>query len=325
MQDAFTLPDGRKVHAVTLKHGNLSATVLTLGVIVRDLRIKGVDHPVVLGCADIADYLDQGRYVGAIVGRYANRIGGAQFQLDGRRFHTDPNFLDRHSLHGGTDGIDRHIWQPEEVMQDRATFRLTLPDGHMGFPGNLALSVTVMIEDDALQFRMSARTDQATPCNLAHHGYFNLDGRADILSHRLRIDADRYIAVDDDLIPVGDPVTVDQNDFDFRRARKIGTGGYDHNFCLPPAGGEFRAVAELAGEGRVRMQVLTDAPGLQVYDGAHFTDLRGLDGRSYGAHAGIALETQNWPDAPNRPDFPDAILRPGQVYSHRVAYRFALR
>lgn len=322
MKEFARLPDGRPVHAITLQGGGLSATVLTLGVIVSDLRMKGVDHSLVLGCADIVDYLDAGRYVGAMVGRYANRIAGARFALDGQGYHLDANFRGRHILHGGQDGIDHHIWQVEDVGAAHATFRDRLADGHMGFPGNMDIRVTVSLSGNALEFRISATSDRPTPCSLAHHGFFNLDGSADICDHKLRIAADHYLPVDDDLIPLPAPASVEGNRFDFRVPRQIGAEGYDHNFCLSDPSAGYRPVAELTGQSGLGMQVETDAPGLQIYDGAHFDGLRGLQGRVYGPRAGVALETQHWPDAPNRPDFPNSILRPGQVYSHRVAYRF---
>ena len=318
----WTLPDGRRVDRLTLRGGGLTAQVMTLGATVQDLRMDGVDHPLVLGCPDPADYLRDGLYMGAIVGRCANRIGGARFTMDGREYRTDPNFRNRHTLHGGSHGTHWQIWTVEEVQEDSATLTLDLPDGGMGFPGTMTLRATFALRDSALVIDIQARADAPTPCNLAHHGYFNLDGGGDARNHWLRIAANRYLPVDDDLIPLSGTAAVEGTRFDFRQARQIMPGEYDHNFCLSDGPAPSRVVAELTGQSGIRMQVETDQPGLQLYDGVHFDGLAGLDGRRYHRFAGVALETQGWPDAPNRPDFPDAILRPGRVHRHHAAYRF---
>ncbi len=319
----WTLPDGRKVDRLTLTGGGLTAQVLTLGATVQDLRMDGVDHSLVLGCPDPADYLGDGIYMGAIVGRFANRLGNARFMLDGQEYRTDPNFKDRHTLHGGSRGTNWHLWQVEEACHDSATLSLALPDGDMGFPGAITIRARITLRDGALIFDIQAQADAPTPCNVAHHGYFNLDGGGDVRNHRLRVAADRYLPVDDDLIPLPGTAPVQGTRFDFRQAREIVPGEYDHNFCLSDGPAAPRVVADLTGQSGIRMQIETDQPGLQVYDGVHFGGLSGLDGRSYDRFAGVALETQGWPDAPNRPDYPDAILRPGQVYRHHAAYRFS--
>lgn len=317
------LPDGRAIDRVTLTADGLTAQVLTLGCIVQDLRLDGVDHPLILGMPDPAAYLGKARYMGAIVGRFANRIGGARFDLDGVDHRISANFLDRHTLHGGTDGFDTQIWRIEDHGAAHVTLSHLSPDGDMGFPGALRPLVTITLRDQALVVDMQATADAATPCGLAHHGYFDLDGRGDIRGHDLMIAADEYLPVDDDLIPLPGTTPVQNTAFDFRQSRPIGTTAYDHNFCLSDGPRSPRAVAKLTGQSGLSMTVTTDQPGLQLYDGRHFDGLLGLDGRLYTAHAGLALETQHWPDAPNRPDFPDAILRPGQIYRHHVAYGFA--
>lgn len=316
------LDDGRDVHLVALRSGALRAEVLTLGAIVRDLRLAGVDYPLVLGADDPGTYLGEARHVGAIVGRYANRIGGARFTLDGQEYRTDANFLGRHTLHGGADGADRQVWTIEAQAVDRVVLGLVLPDGHMGFPGNLRIRAEIALQDAALCFTLSAQSDAATPCSLAHHGYFDLDGEGDIRQHRLRIAAEHYLPVDAELIPTGEIAPVAGGAFDFRVARPIGDHGYDHNFCLSGGRQALRPVAELTGRNGVAMAIETTACGLQLYDGAHLDGVAGLEGRRYGRHAGLALETQHWPDAPNRPGFPDTILRPGQAWREVTRYAF---
>lgn len=317
------LPDGRAIDVLSLAGGGLRAQVLTLGAAVHDLRMEGVDHPLVLGCADPADRLGRGLYMGVIVGRCANRIGGAAFTLDGRTHRTDANFRARHTLHGGSQGTHWQIWTVEDTGPDRATLSLHLPDGAMGFPGALAIRATIALQDGALDFDIQAETDAPTPCSLSHHGYFNLDGSDDVRDHGLRIGADRYLPVNDDLIPLGHAAPVAGTRFDFRRSRPIGSGGYDHNLCLSEGPVAPRVVAELTGRTGLRLQVATDQPGLQLYDGAHLEGVAGLGGRRYGPFAGVALEAQAWPDAVNRPGFPAAILRPGAIYRHRTTYRFS--
>ncbi len=320
---AGTLPCGRPVHAIRLRRGPLRARILTLGAIVQDLRLDGISHPLVLGAHEVSGYLTSHRYMGAVVGRYANRLGQGQFTIDGRRYQADRNFRGRHTLHGGADGADVQLWQIHETAPDRVTLTLRLADGHMGFPGNLDMTATLALTDDALIIELSARTDAATPCSLAHHGYFDLDGLGDIRGHRLWIAARQILEVDEDLIPTGQLLPVAGTPHDFALPRRIGDARHDHNFCLSDGPRPLRPVARLTGQTRLTMEVATTAPGLQLYDGAHLQDLAGLDGRIYGPHAGVALEAQHWPDAPNHPDFPDAILRPGLTDRQVTRYRFA--
>ena len=318
------LPDGRAVQRITLQSDGMTAQVLTLGGIVQDLRIDGVAYPLVLGTPDVTAYLDRSRYWGAIVGRFANRIGGGRFSLDGHGYQTDQNFLGRHTLHGGSDGLDQQVWVVQDVLADRVTLSVSLPEGHMGFPGNLHVTADIVVRGRALVFDFTAETDAPTPCSLAHHGYFNLDGGGDVRGHDLWIDADRYLPTDRDLIPLPGIGQVQGTAFDFRQSREIGIFGYDHNFCLNNTSGQRKAVARLTGKSGLSMTVTTDAPGVQLYGGRHFTADAGLDDQTYQAYAGVALETQSWPDAPNRPDFPNAILRPGEKYRHHVSYGFSL-
>lgn len=316
------LPDGREVQRLTLKGGGLTAQVLTLGAIVQDLRLDGVDYPLVLGSADLAGYLGPARYFGAIVGRFANRIGGARFTVDGVEYRTDPNFRARHTLHGGAEGTDLQLWRIEALGKDRVTLGLVLPDGQMGFPGTLRITAQITLANGGLGFTLSGWADAPTPCSLSHHGLFDLDGTGDIRNHLLMIAADHYLPVDDDLIPIGYIAPVAGGGFDFRNRRRIGDAGYDHNFCLSDRPRPLRMVARLSGESGVSMQIDTTACGLQFYDGGQIAEVMGLDGRRYGPHAGLALEAQHWPDAPNQPGFPDAILRPGRIYSETTRYRF---
>lgn len=317
-----TLPDGREVQRLTLRGGGLSATVLTLGAIVQDLRLDGIDYPLVLGAPDAASYLGPTRYFGAIVGRLANRIGNARFTLDGRDYRTDANFRDRHTLHGGSDGVDVHVWRIEARTPSSVTLSLSLPDGHMGFPGTIALTTRIALEDGALSFVLGATTDAPTPCSLTHHGYFNLDGSGDVRNHSVHIDADHMLPTTDDLIPTGEIAPVAGTRFDFRAPRPLGPEPCDRCFCLSDGPRPLRPVAWITGESGLALRVETTACGLQFYNGAYLRDVPGLDGRIYGPQAGLALEAQAWPDAPNQPNFPSAILRPGEAWSETTRYVF---
>ena len=317
MLDAFgRLPDGQEVTAVSIKGGGLTARILTHGARVQDLRRAGEDRSLVIGASRLEPYLDGMRYFGALVGRFANRIAGASFDLEGTHYALDRNWLGKHTLHGGDGGTDQLLWTIADTGADRVRMRLCLGDGDMGFPGTLEVSVLYLLEDGALKMEVTAETDQATPCSFAHHGYFRLrDG--DAREGELQVRAARILEVDADLIPVS-PVPVDITRYDFREMKRIGTVPLDHNFCLDGTG--LRPVAAYHAGGRT-LQVETDQPGLQVFDGSNTVGTELEDGTTLPAHAGIALETQAWPDAPNRPDFPPAILHPGETYRHRAIYR----
>ena len=319
-----TMPDGEQVDRVTISGGGLTGSFLTFGATLQDLRMDGVDHPLVLGSPELAPYLGPMRYFGAIVGRFANRIGQARFSIDGQVFETDPNFRGRHTLHGGRISAGARIWRIADLTADSVRFELDLADGEMGFPGNMTVSALCALPGDGvLEFDITTTTDAPTPCSFAHHGYFNLDGAGDILGHRMQIDAAHHLPVDDDLIPTGEIAPVDGTAFDFRQPRRIAPGGYDDNLCLASARRDLTQVARVDGAtSGLSMTIQTTEPGLQVYDGAHLDTGSGPEGRVYGKNAGLALETQGWPDAPNHPEFPNAILRPGDKYRSQTRYRF---
>ena len=305
-------------------HG-LTATFTEWGATLVDLRHDGVAHPLVLGLERVEDYAGgRAQYMGATAGRFANRIGHAHFTLDGTEHRTDANFLDRHTLHGGSAGIGKRVWEVLDVEGDAIRFGITVADGEMGFPGAMRIEALFTCATGAqLRIDYRATTDAPTICNLAHHSYWNLDGSDDISGHVLTVRADRYTPVDDDLIPTG-VAAVDGTAFDFRAGRNLpGEGLLDHNLCLSDTREALRDVAVLRARGML-MTVATTEPGLQVYDGAKIdTPVPGLDGRTYRSHAGVALEPQIWPDAPNHEDFPDCVLRPGETYRQTTSFRFS--
>ena len=323
--DFGQLPDGQTVQRISIRGGGLTAQILTYGATVQDLRLDGVAYPLVLGSPTLLPYLTDFRYFGAIVGRFANRIAGGQFDLDGQTHVLNCNDGGVQTLHGGALGAGQLVWTVAKVAADSVTLSLDMPDGHMGFPGNMTVRATYALPGDgALRVDIEARTDAASPCSFAQHSYFNLDGAGSVLDHQLQIDADHYLPVDAGLIPTGQIAQVADTPFDFRVGRPIGTHGFDHNLCLSQSRQELRQVAQLRGASAIALTVSTTEPGLQIYDGQKIParGIEGLEGRRYGPHGGLALETQIWPDAPNRPEFPDGILRVGEVSAQTTIYQF---
>ncbi|MGW5033172.1 aldose epimerase family protein [Streptomyces nigra] len=319
-----TLSDGTEVHRWTLERAGVRVRVLSYGGIVQSLEVPDRDGrtaDVVLGFADLDGYVTHpGPYLGALIGRYANRIAGGRFPLDGVTYALDPN-TPPNSLHGGARGFDKRVWDVAPVEHGLRLTRVS-PHGEEGFPGRLEVTATYTLEDGgALRFVYEAVTDAPTVVNLTNHSYFNLAGAGsgDAGGHELRLDASRFTPVDADLIPTGVLEDVTGTRFDFRQARKVGSG-YDHNFALDKGvTKDAREVAELydASSGRV-LTVSTTEPGLQLYTADQIEE-------PFSPGDGVALETQHFPDSPNRPDFPSTVLRPGEVYRSETVYAFSAR
>ncbi|MBE9604285.1 galactose mutarotase [Acetobacteraceae bacterium H6797] len=342
-EDFGTLPDGAAVERYTLHGaGGFAAKVMTFGATLQALLVPGREGPadVVLGHDTLDGYVARRDFFGATIGRYANRIVEGRFSLDGHEVRVPAND-GPHALHGGPNGFDHHLWTVEEAEaapHPRLVLRRHSPDGEEGFPGALDCLVTYTVTGPAeLSISFEARTTAPTVVNLTNHAFFHLGGGgSDVLGHRLRVAATRYLPVGASLIPLGDPAPVEGTAFDFRKARPVGerirapeaqlliARGYDHNFCLDGEAGSLRPVAWLQdpASGR-RMTLLTNQPGLQVYSG-NFLDatVAGKGGHPMRQSDAICLEPQTWPDAPNRPAYPSARLDPGQVYRHRMALRF---
>ncbi|WP_406329624.1 aldose epimerase family protein [Streptomyces sp. NBC_00203] len=325
MSELFgTLSDGTPVHRWTLERAGVRVRVLTYGGIVQSVEVPDRDGralDVVLGFPDLAGYVAHPEpYFGALVGRYANRIGGARFPLDGVTYHLEPN-NGPNSLHGGSGGFDKRVWDAEPVEHGVRLTRVS-PHGEEGFPGHLEVSATYTLDESgALRIAYEAVTDAPTVVNLTHHTYWNLSGSGSAGGHELRLDASRLTPVDADLIPTGEFASVEGTRFDFRQARKVGAG-YDNNFVLDKGIGETPLeIAELydPASGRV-LTVATTEPGIQLYTADHLDD-----SLPYAPGDGIALETQHFPDSPNRPEFPSTELRPGGVYRSASVFGFAVR
>jgi aldose 1-epimerase len=338
------LADGTPIRAATLRSpAGAEAQVVEWGASLRDLVVPLADgrrQRVVLGLQEIADYPAHASHMGAIAGRYANRIGGGHFTLDGRDHHLPLNQDGRHSLHGGGQGFGKRPWSIVASDEASVTLALVSPDGDAGYPGRLNVWCRYsLIADATLRIELSATTDSPTVVNLAHHSYFRLDDGPDILDHELEVASHLMTPVDADLIPDGSLADIGGTPFDFGRSRlvrQLGPDGariwYDHNFMLrrdrrqpsAAAGLELGYAATLRSpKTGLAMQLWTTEPALQVYDGSKLNlAVPGLDGVRYGACAGMALEPQHVPNSPNLPHFPSTILRPGEVYRQISEYRF---
>lgn len=329
------LADGTLVERVRLSGGGLEVQVLSLGAVIQDLGFDTGDGPRrrVLGFTQLDDYVTHAPYFGCVAGRYANRIADGRCVIEGRACQLSRNEAGRTHLHGGALGFARRIWQILDHGPGHVLLELVSPEGEEGYPGTLTARCCYRITGDGeLTIELGATTDRATIVNLATHSYFNLDGSADILDHVLEIPAAHYLPVDAHLIPTGEIAAVGGTPFDFRHPRSLRAPAgqpataYDHNFVLGRARStETRLAARLTGSlSRTQLEIHSTEPGLQLYDGAGLAlPVPGYDGRRYGTHAGLCLEPQNFPDAPNHAHFPDAILRPGEGYRQVTIYRFS--
>jgi aldose 1-epimerase len=300
---------------------------------------NGRSGDVVLGFKSIGPYEKGHPFFGSTVGRVANRIAKGQFTLEGKSYTLATNNGPNH-LHGGLKALDKVIWKAEPVASaDGAAVKFTFRshDGHEGYPGNMDVAVTyTLTPDNTLRLDYTATTDKPTLANLTNHSYFNLAGKGDVLGHQMMLAADRWVDVDETLIPTGELKPVKGTPMEFTTPHAIGEritqvganpNGYDHCYVLNSGGKSFALGARVVEPttGRV-MEMYTDQPGVQFYTG-NFLDgsLTGKGGQVYGKHAGFCLEAGGFPDAINRPDFPPVVLRPGQTYRQRTEYRFSTR
>lgn len=290
---------------------------------------------IALGHDRLADYRANHGYPGAVCGRFGNRIAQGRFTLDGEEIALDVNDGANH-LHGGSAGFDSAVWDLDGHSAEHVTFAHVSPAGDMGYPGRVeAICTWRIVGDNRLSVELTATTDAPTLVNLVQHAYFNLAGQGsgDVLGQNLQLHAAHYTPVGPDLIPTGEIAAVADTPFDFTSPRPIGAAlpgprGFDHNFCLSgpllPMGDALLRPAATATDpasGR-RLRLWTNQPGLQLYTGGHFDGTPGKEGATYPAFAGFALETQGFPDSPNRPQFPQARLDPGQAYRHLMLYDF---
>ncbi len=319
---------------IIIRQGAFEAHILPYGATLQSLLVpdrNGVQRDVVLGYESLAEYRQNDGYLGATVGRHANRIAGAQFALDGAVYYLAAN-EGNNQLHSGPNGLHQKVWDWEQCADNSVTLRAVSPNGEDGYPGTLEVTVTYTLSDGALEIGYEAKCDRDTVCNLTNHSYFNLGGQCSgsVAGHILRVNAAHYTPCGPGTIPTGEVRCVDGTVMDLRQGVVLGErlgaaelteyGGYDHNFCL--SGTE--AARLYCPESGICMDTETTLPGLQVYTAGFLTERKGKDGAIYGKNHGVCLETQFWPDAVHHEHFPSPVLRAGEVYRHRTVYRFTV-
>lgn len=336
-----TIAGGAEVYLYTLTNDRgLEASIISYGGAITSLKVpdrEGVLGDIVLGHETLDDYVRNPRYFGALIGRHANRIAKGKFSLNGVEYQLEQNNGVNH-LHGGFNGFDKRVW---DVTEDVTGLRFSYlsKHGEENYPGNLSAEVSYKLFDNQLRIEYRATTDADTIVNLTNHSYFNLKGKGTILDHELTLNAGEFTPVSKDLIPTGEIRSVEATPMDFRKSKEIGsqigelydqlgfTGGYDHNFVLNNWDGALRTAAVLyeSSTGRV-VEIATTQPGIQFYSG-NFLDgsLVGKNGIVYHKYAGLCLEPQHFPDAPNHANFPSTVLRPGEIYEHATAFLFSVR
>jgi aldose 1-epimerase len=338
--------DGTPVTLFTLRNNKgAEAGIINYGGLVIFLKVpdrNGHFDDVVLGYDNLADYIKESPYFGAMIGRYGNRIAKGKFTLDGKEYtlaiNNGPN-----ALHGGIKGFDKVVWEPKVLATldgPSLELRYTSKDGEEGYPGTLTVKATyTLTEDNALKLEFTATTDKDTVLNLTQHSYFNLAGKGDILNHQVMIPADKFTPVDSTLIPTGELKPVEGTPFDFRTPTAIGArigqddeqlkfgGGYDHNWVINKPMGQLGLMGRVyePTTGRV-LEVFSTEPGLQFYTG-NFLDgkLTGKGGWAYQFRNGFCMEAQHYPDSPNQPNFPSVVLKPGEVYRNTIIFKFSVQ
>ncbi|MBE7170726.1 MAG: galactose mutarotase [Williamsia sp.] len=338
---AYGNHDNQAVNQYTLSNSKgMTVKILNYGGTVTDILVpdrNGKTGDVVLGYDSLSGYTQTGNpYFGALVGRYGNRIANAKFQLDGKTYTLAAN-NNGNTLHGGTKGFDKVVWNADQNDDHTLELTYTSKDGEEGYPGNLQAKVVYTVTDDnELKIEYTATTDKPTPVNLTNHTYFNLSGGNEptIEGHELMLNASKYTIVNDKLIPTGALPDVKGTPMDFTSPKKIGQdlakvkGGYDHNYVLNKSGNSLTqaATAYDSASGRY-LEMSTTEPGVQFYSG-NFLDgtlKGGRGGAKYIKHAGFCLEAQHFPDSPNQPSFPSTILKPGDTYHQTTVYKFSTK
>ena len=310
---------GETVHRLTLTAGDLTVALLTWGAVLQSVRLDGIGHDLTLGSENLADYEGAMRHHGSLIGPVVNRFTGATAPIAGEVHRFEANQDNRITLHSGSAGTHLKVWRVEDHGPAHATLALDLPHGEGGFPGNRRVNARFEVTIPAtLTMTVRATTDRPTLLNFANHAYWNLDGSAFWSGHRLWIAADRYLPTTPDFTPTGEIVKVAGTAMDFRQEREIAVGAplFDNCFCLGDRRGPLRDALRLTGQNGLTMTVATTEPGIQVYDG------RDARRPGKGAHEGLAIEAQGWPDAPNHEGFPSIEVPTGAPYEQTTRWTF---
>jgi aldose 1-epimerase len=331
-------PEGTEVDLYTLANSaGLTVRLITYGCIITSVQMPDRDGrigEITLGFDSLEGYLGQHPYFGALVGRFANRIAAGRFELEGKQYTLACNEKGRNHLHGGTVGFDKRIWRAGELREDETVgvrFSHTSPDGEEGYPGELEVTVTYSLtEANELIFDYRAETTRATPINLTNHTYWNLGGPGSgtIYDHLLSLNCSRYLPVNEQLIPTGKVLPVEGTALDFRKQKAIGRDidrlpvGYDHCFIADRKGEGLEPIARVVDPAGGRgFELSTTKPAVQLYTGNFLDGIPGAGGKLFDKHTALCLETEYYPDAVNQPEFPSAVLRPGEIYHHTTVHR----
>lgn len=336
-----TTPEGEVVELLRLRAGELSCGVLTFGAALQSLTVPdqdGAPTDVVLGYDTLEEYAAQDAYLGAVVGRFANRIAKGRFTLGGREYALAVNNGPNH-LHGGIKGFSYRVWTVEELTADKAVLTLDSPDGEEGYPGHMTVRVTYTLTGEGLTLHYEAQSDRDTPCNLTNHAYFNLSGHdaGDAGDHVARLFAHQYIPTDETSIPLGQFAPVAGTPMDFLSPTPLGARvddgfdqlvmakGYDHSYVVDGEPGALRPAAEVVSpKTGIKLTVETTLPGVQLYTANYLSDRAGKGGARYAPRHAFCLETQFFPDSPNQPAFPSAVLKAGERFDHTTRFLFAV-
>lgn len=328
----FGMYNNAEVYEYTIQNGDLSVNIIEFGATIHNIMFNGVDC--VAGYDDLDGYVNGDSYQGATVGRYANRIGGAKFTIDGVEYKLDANDNVVNQLHGGANGFSHRVYDGEIVGENAVKFTMVSPDGEGGYPGNLTMSVTFSVENNTLKLAYDAVSDKNTYLNFTNHAYFNL-GAKDNSTTELEIKSDAIVLIDDLLIPTGEIMDVTGTEFDFRTAKPIGRdiegdhpqlklgGGYDHNYILGTTR-EFKkdCVTAFCPESGITLKCSTDLPGVQLYTSNVLDEPKGKGGRPLTKYYAFCLETQFWPNTPNNPSFPSCLVKANEAFTSVTEYEF---
>ena len=329
---------GEKVHEFTLQNGNgITVKLINYGATLTSLVTPDRDGKladIVLGYDDIRGYESDPIFSGCVVGRFANRISNASFELEGKQYPLAANFEGGHHLHGGEVGFNARVWDAQIVKQESAVgvaFTLVSHDGEEGYPGRLVVRMKYLLNDnDDLVMDYYATTDKTTHINLTQHSYYNLAGHdsGDVHKHFVRLYCDHYLPVDEHGVPTGEVKSVEGTPFDFRKGaridRQVAEGRYDHNYVLSMERPEKPILLARVSEGSTGrgMAVRTDQPGVQFYTSIHMKETPGRNGAVYNTNQALCLETQHFPDTPNKPNFPTTVLKPGEEFRSKTIHHF---